>query len=89
MLKGRKSNEVIDINSNNSNNNIYSSFVKTNSFDLFKYEFEINNVRISARNILTKVSFNVAPSFHFIICIIIELFLLVVDSRLVVDYCLL
>lgn len=54
MLRGRKSNEVININSNNNNNNNKFS-VNNNSFDLFTSEFEINDVRISARNILTKV----------------------------------
>lgn len=53
MLKTRKSNEVV-LKSNNNNFGSKSNH-SSNSSDLLTTEFEINDVRISARNILTKV----------------------------------
>ena len=61
MLKAKKSNEVIINNNNNNNNNLNNNFIGThnNTCDLITYEYEINDVRISARNILTKVKFKI------------------------------
>lgn len=56
MLKTRKINEVPLKNNNNHSFGSKSNH-SSNSSDLLTTEFEINDVRISARNILTKVRF--------------------------------